>query len=37
MTRQCTSDPGDVARTVRLAVDLPPEASLDSLRINPVR
>lgn len=29
--------PEDVARTVRLAVDMPPEATLDSLRINPVR
>jgi NADP-dependent 3-hydroxy acid dehydrogenase YdfG len=29
-------DPDDVARGVRLAVDLPPDASLDSLRINPV-
>jgi len=29
-------DPADVARAVRLAVDLPPDASLDSLRITPV-
>jgi NADP-dependent 3-hydroxy acid dehydrogenase YdfG len=29
-------DPDDVARGVRLAVDLPPDASLDSLRINQV-
>lgn len=29
-------DPEDVARAVRLAVDLPPDASLDALRINPV-
>lgn len=29
-------DPADVARTVRLAVDLPADASLDALRINPV-
>jgi len=29
-------DPDDVARGVRLAVDLPPDASLDALRINPV-
>jgi len=29
-------DPDDVARAVRLAVDLPADASLDSLRINPV-
>ncbi|HEX5336595.1 MAG TPA: SDR family oxidoreductase [Propionicimonas sp.] len=29
-------DPDDVARFVRLAVDLPPDASLDALRINPV-
>ncbi|PFG15898.1 NADP-dependent 3-hydroxy acid dehydrogenase YdfG [Propionicimonas paludicola] len=29
-------DPDSVARAVRLAVDLPPEASLDSLRIAPV-
>jgi NADP-dependent 3-hydroxy acid dehydrogenase YdfG len=29
-------DPHDVARGVRLAVDLPPDASLDALRINPV-
>lgn len=29
--------PEDVAATVRLVVDLPAEASLDSLRINPVR
>jgi NAD(P)-dependent dehydrogenase (short-subunit alcohol dehydrogenase family) len=29
-------DPADVARGVRLAVDLPPEASQDALRINPV-
>ncbi len=28
--------PADVARAVRLAVDLPPDASLDALRINPV-
>lgn len=29
-------DPADVARAVRLAVDLPPDASLDSLRLNPI-
>jgi NADP-dependent 3-hydroxy acid dehydrogenase YdfG len=29
-------DPADVARAVRIAVDLPPGASLDSFRINPV-
>lgn len=29
-------DPVDVARAVRLAVDLPSDASLDSVRINPV-
>lgn len=29
--------PEDVARTVRLAVDLPPEATVDSLRLNPIR
>jgi NADP-dependent 3-hydroxy acid dehydrogenase YdfG len=29
-------NPADVARAVRLAVDLPPEASLDALRLNPV-
>lgn len=29
-------DPADVARAVRLAVDLPPDASLDAVRINPV-
>lgn len=29
-------DPVQVARAVRLAVDLPPEASLDAVRINPV-
>ncbi len=29
-------DPDDVARGVRLAVDLPSDASLDTLRINPV-
>ena len=29
--------PADVARTVRLAVDLPHDATLDSLRINPIR
>jgi NADP-dependent 3-hydroxy acid dehydrogenase YdfG len=29
-------DPADVARAVRLAVDLPPDASLDAIRINPV-
>ena len=29
-------DPVDVARGVRLAVDLPPDASLDALRITPV-
>nr|WP_300145418.1 SDR family oxidoreductase [Propionicimonas sp.] len=29
-------DAADVARAVRLAVDLPPDASLDSVRINPV-
>lgn len=29
-------DPAEVAKAVRVAVDLPPDASLDSLRINPV-
>jgi NADP-dependent 3-hydroxy acid dehydrogenase YdfG len=29
-------DPDDVARAVRLAVDLPPDASIDALRISPV-
>ena len=29
-------DPADVARTVRLTVDLPADVSLDALRINPV-
>lgn len=29
-------DPADVARAVRMAVDLPRDASLDALRINPV-
>ena len=29
-------DPSDVARAVRLAVDLPSDASLDTVRINPV-
>ena len=29
-------DPSDVARAVRLAVDLPSDASLDAVRINPV-
>ncbi|MFT4109351.1 SDR family oxidoreductase [Propionicimonas sp.] len=29
-------DPAEVARAVRLAVDLPPDASIDSVRINPV-
>lgn len=29
-------NPADVARAVRLAVDLPPDASLDTVRINPV-
>jgi hypothetical protein len=28
-------NPADVARAVRLAVDLSPDASLDALRINP--
>lgn len=28
--------PSDVARAVRLAVDLPPDSSLDSVRINPI-
>ena len=28
-------DPADVARAVRLAVDLPSDASLDALRISP--
>ncbi len=29
-------NPADVARAVRLAVDLPPDASMDAVRINPV-
>ncbi len=29
-------DPGEVAKAVRVAVDLPADASIDSLRINPI-
>ena len=29
-------DPAEVARAVRVAVDAPPNTSLDSIRINPV-